>query len=83
MSPLSRRAFLAAAAAAAGGLTACRTADPKPASTPGNRPRGDVLALAIIGAGGRGGNNLEGLAATGAVDVVAICDCDARQASAA
>lgn len=81
--PLSRRAFLANAAAMAGGLAACRTASPPPAVSPGGRPRGDVLALAIIGAGGRGGDNLEALAATGAVDIVAICDCDARQADAA
>ena len=39
-----------------------------------------LLNLAIIGAGGRGGDNLEALAATGAVNIVAICDCDARQA---
>ena len=82
-SPLSRRAFLAAAAASAGSLAACRTVNPKPVSTPGSRRPGDVLALAIVGAAGRGGDNLEALAATGAVNVVAICDCDERQVSSA
>ena len=82
-SPLSRRAFLAAAAASAGSLAACRTINPKPVSTPGSRKPGDVLTLAIVGAGGRGGDNLEALAAIGAVNVVAICDCDERQVSGA
>lgn len=38
------------------------------------------LNLAVIGAGGRGADNLRALVATGAVNIVALCDCDARQA---
>jgi predicted dehydrogenase len=78
--PVTRRAFLATAAAMAGGLSACRSADPRPVVTSAARPRGGPLNVAIIGAGGRGGDNLQAIAATGAVNIVAICDCDARQA---
>ena len=67
----------------AGGLTACRSVDRAPVAGAANRPPTRLLNLAIIGAGGRGGDNLEALAATGAVNIVAICDCDARQAGEA
>lgn len=36
------------------------------------------MKLAFIGVGGRGGSNLRTLAATNAIDVVALCDVDAR-----
>jgi predicted dehydrogenase len=78
--PLSRRAFLAGAASLAGGLSACRSAGPVRAGAAPRPPAGRALNVAIIGAGGRGKNNLDALAATGAVNVVAICDCDQRQA---
>lgn len=64
----------------AGGLSACRTGAPMPVAIAGGQPPRGTLNLAIIGAGGRGGNNLEAIAATGAVNIVAICDCDERQA---
>ena len=65
----------------AGGLAACRTVDPRPVATSAcSAAERRLLNLAIIGAGGRGGDNLQALAATGAVNIVAICDCDARQA---
>jgi predicted dehydrogenase len=80
MGPLSRRAFLTSAAAMAGSLAACRTAAPVPAASAGARQPRDVLNIAVIGAGGRGGDNLQALTATGGVNVVAICDCDERQA---
>ena len=77
---LSRRAFLANAAAMAGGLAACRTAGSTPVARAGRPVAPNTLNVAIIGGGGRGGDNLEAIAATGAVNIVAICDCDARQA---
>ena len=73
---VSRRAFLAGAAALAGGL---RTAS---ATTRARRGlRGDRLRVAIVGAGGRGGDDTADLAATGLVDIVALCDVDQRQAA--
>ena len=76
---LTRRAFLAAAAAMAGGLSACRTAAPATAGIERPGPTGGRLRLAVIGAGGRGWSNVQELAATNVVDIVAICDCDRRQ----
>ena len=74
---VSRRAFLAGAAALAGGLT--RTAS---AATRARRGvPGDRLRVAIVGAGGRGGDDTADLAATGLVDIVALCDVDQRQAA--
>ena len=52
----------------------------RPGATSAAPPRGGALNVAIIGAGGRGGDNLAAIAAIGAVNIVAICDCDARQA---
>ena len=74
---VSRRAFLAGAAALAGGLT--RTASAATRAR-GGVP-GDRLRVAIVGAGGRGGDDTADLAATGLVDIVALCDVDERQAA--
>ena len=64
-------------AALAGGLT--RTAS---AATRARRGvPGDRLRVAIVGAGGRGGDDTADLAATGLVDIVALCDVDERQAA--
>ena len=41
----------------------------------------DKLNVAAVGAGGRGTDNINDLVATGAVNVVALCDCDDRRAS--
>jgi predicted dehydrogenase len=80
---LTRRSFLAGAAGMAGGLAACRTTTTIPVATGGASPVPRKLNLAVIGAGGRGADNIKGLAATGAVSIVALCDCDIRQASEA
>ena len=80
---LTRRSFLAGAAAMAGGLAACRTTTAIPVATGGATPVTRKLNVAIIGAGGRGSDNIKGLVATGAVNIVALCDCDIRQAGEA
>ena len=41
----------------------------------------DRVKLAVVGAGGRGADDLKDLVATNAVEVVALCDCDPRQAA--
>jgi predicted dehydrogenase len=37
--------------------------------------------VAVVGAGGRGADNIRDLVATDLVDIVALCDCDERQAA--
>jgi predicted dehydrogenase len=74
---ISRRSFLTGAAALAGGLAAGA------GSARGGLRRGrfgDVLNVAVVGAGGRGADDLESLQPT-AARIVALCDCDARQAA--
>src|SRR5436309_2519556 len=73
-SSITRRSFLAGAAALAVGPTS--TAEPRRRTSPN-----EMLNLAVVGAGGRGADNLNGLRATGAVNVVALCDCDERRAA--
>ena len=70
---LSRRSFLAGAAAVSGALAA-------PARTIARGAPSDTLLLAAIGVGGRGGDNLRDLKDTGA-RIVALCDVDAQQAA--
>src|SRR5258708_37955140 len=41
----------------------------------------DRLAIAAIGAGGKGGDDLRNFYGSGEVDVVALCDVDDRQAA--
>src|SRR5947208_5546629 len=41
----------------------------------------DKVNLAVVGAGGRGADNLNDLRAVGGVNVVALCDCDERRAA--
>src|SRR5258708_33384029 len=41
----------------------------------------DRLAIAAIGAGGKGGDDLRNFYGSGKVDVVALCDVDDRQAA--
>src|SRR5206468_2588060 len=70
--PLTRRTFLSGAAALAVGGSA------KPrrrVSLP------DKVNLAVVGAGGRGADDLSDLKETGAVNVVALCDCDWNHAA--
>jgi predicted dehydrogenase len=77
-SEVSRRTFLKSAAAFAGGSAliaghACARAVPP--------VRGNPVRLAAVGVGGRGRDNLHAI--RGAARVVALCDCDLRQAAAA
>jgi predicted dehydrogenase len=68
---VSRRAFLAGAAALAG-ASACGL---RQVSRPGG-----PIRLAIVGVGGRGRDNIEAVRGLG-VRITALCDCDARQAA--
>src|SRR5437763_6240031 len=43
----------------------------------------DRLNVAVIGAGGRGAADIEGVMETGAANIVALCDCDDRHATQA
>ena len=73
---LSRRSFLTTAAALTGGLAL------SPRAFAGRRPQAnDMLDVAVVGVGGRGVSNIGELLATGAVNIVALCDCDERQAA--
>ena len=74
---ITRRQFLSSAAA----LTASTLAG-KSRFARGSGPN-DRMKVAFIGVGGRGGNNLNTLAATNAIDVVGLCDVDSRFLEAA
>ena len=76
--PISRRSFLAGAAALAGGMAA--DARPAKASRSRRRAAGEKLRVAVVGAGGRGADNISDLHDTGA-QIVALCDCDLRSAA--
>jgi len=75
-SGMTRRTFLAATAAISGSAEAL-SAEPR-------RPRryaaADRLNVAVVGAGGRGADNMGDLKKVG-VNFVALCDCDARRAA--
>jgi predicted dehydrogenase len=74
--PFSRRAFLSGAATLTSGLMLGTRA------FGGRRPQAnDMLDVAVIGVGGRGTSNIGELLATGAVNIVALGDCDERQAA--
>ncbi len=66
----NRRQFLAGCSAAA---TTAMLSNGKTRAAANDR-----LKVAFIGVGGRGGGNLATISATGAVDVVAVCDVDTR-----
>jgi predicted dehydrogenase len=78
-SKISRRSFLTTAAALAGAgsasnlLAGVRPARHQPSAS-------DRVALAIVGAGGRGADNIREAAAAGA-EIVALCDCDEQNAA--
>jgi len=78
MSDLTRRELLRGAALAAAGLSVAGRQLPQHAGRRG--ARGDQLRIGIIGAGGRGGDNLAGVATE---RIVALCDVDERQAAKA
>jgi predicted dehydrogenase len=78
-SRISRRSFLSTAATLAGAasatdlLAAGRNVRQQP-------PPSDRVALAVVGAGGRGADNIREAAAAGA-EIVALCDCDEQNAA--
>src|SRR5262249_42070909 len=76
MRQFTRRTFLMGSTAMAGTLAV--RADARAATR--RRPTDEKVTLAVVGAGGRGADNLEDLKATG-VNVVALCDCDHRRAA--
>ncbi|MGI9472438.1 MAG: Gfo/Idh/MocA family protein [Rubripirellula sp.] len=65
----SRRSFFAQAAALTG--VAALPSTSKAAAN-------DRLKIAVIGTGGRGGRNLQTIAASNSVDIVGLCDVDTR-----
>ena len=79
-SRISRRSFLTTAAALAGA-----TSGRKVLAGSGLAPRrlqpSDRVALAVVGAGGRGADNIRDAVAAGA-QIVALCDCDEQNAAA-
>jgi len=81
-SSLSRRAFVTGAGALGGALAVARPGlaqneNPGPPVKPS-----DIVTLAAVGVGGRGLDNLRDIKDTG-VRLVALCDCDDRQAAEA
>src|SRR4249919_868939 len=77
---LTRRTFLSSAAALAGSLGVTRPTAAWDLRSGRRFPPSDTLHLAVVGAGGRGGDNLREMSGIPNVKVVALCDCDARQA---
>src|SRR5437660_1678316 len=74
---ITRRSFLAGAAAmTTSAASAARLSSRKPRTSPN-----DKVNLAVVGAGGRGADNIHDLMETGAVNIVALCDCDERRAA--
>jgi predicted dehydrogenase len=79
-SSLTRRQFVRGSLAAAAGL-ACRSdrlIAQQASSSPSKRQQ--PLKVAVVGAGGRGADNLADLRTTG-VSIIALCDCDERRAA--
>src|ERR1700694_4911980 len=73
----SRRKFLRDASLAATGFFIV----PRHVLGKGFVAPSDRLAIAAIGAGGKGGDDLKNFYGSGKVDVVALCDVDDRQAA--
>ena len=71
---ISRRGFVAGSLAGAAMLASGRRARAADSAN-------DKLDVAVVGAGGRGADNINDLVATGAVNIVALCDCDDLRAS--
>jgi predicted dehydrogenase len=78
-SRISRRSFLTTAAALAGAASAtdllAAGRNVRQQASPSDR-----VALAVVGAGGRGADNIREAAAAGA-NIVAVCDCDEQNAA--
>lgn len=77
---LTRRTFLTGTVALTGSLAAA--ADALPLETPSQKPisPNEKLNVAVVGAGGRGADNIRDLRAAG-VNIVALCDCDTKRAA--
>ena len=75
---MTRRSFLAGTAAIAGAAVSSPS-DAK-AETANRVKRADRLNVAVVGAGGRGADNINDLRET-AVNIVALCDCDQGRAA--
>src|SRR5688500_15227865 len=73
---LAGAAWLACGAGPGSGRAAGQSAP-----SPRTPSAGDKLNVAVVGAGGRGVDNVNDLIATGGVNIVALCDCDDRRAS--
>ena len=74
MRQLDRRQFLVRNSVAGASVAASISLAPTQSLAAAN----DRLRVAFIGVGGRGGSNLKTMAATGKIDVAAICDIDTR-----
>lgn len=82
---MKRRTFIRASGAAVAGAAVGGVAlGPLVArSYAGETPPSERLPVAVIGVAGRGKANLHGVADTGAAEIVAVCDVDARNLEAA
>jgi predicted dehydrogenase len=80
-SGISRRSFLHGTAALASGIASGVVASSKSGRLHASSAPSDTVNVAVIGAGGRGADNIADLLKTGAVNIVALCDCDDRQAA--
>lgn len=78
--PISRRAFLTGSAALASGLAAgaLRAEDLLPSRR--RHSSAEIVRIAVVGAGGRGADNIHDLRECG-VEFVALCDADERRAA--
>src|SRR5215212_11239383 len=75
---LAGAAWLASGAAVPGLV---RGAEQSVPSQPRKVSANDKLNVAAVGSGGRGADDINDLMATGAVNIVALCDCDSRRAA--
>lgn len=75
---LSRRRFLAAGVGIGAGVMVVPA---RVLGRGGEAPPSERLSLAVVGAGGRGADDLEDLGKTNLVDVVALCDVDDQRAA--
>ncbi len=79
-SRLSRRTFLTTAAALAGAASGRRVFAGSQQAAERPLAPSDRVALAVVGAGGRGADNIRDVDTTGA-QIVALCDCDEQNAA--
>jgi predicted dehydrogenase len=81
--PVSRRRFLRTTTVAIPGVMLAEWTFGQASAAPGPRrlAPNEKLNLAFIGAGGRGADNLAGITAAEAVNVVALCDVDETRAA--